>query len=102
VYLEAGIRVFEVKGKPVEGTWWGVWAILLKGPRMPPTATKVLRNTVVIPRWKGMTDMGVEQALEAPEAISAPEVREIRGPRALDLFSGTGSVTRALENMGIR
>ena len=99
VYFEKGIRIFEVEGRPSAGTFWGLWAVYLKkGPKVVTPMEKVLRNVIVVPKWKSLASMGVGG--KEDEILPQEEIHEVRGPRALDLFSGTGSVSRALSNLG--
>ena len=40
MYFPAGTKLFEVNGKPVGGTHWGVWALLIKGNPHKDTNTQ--------------------------------------------------------------
>ena len=101
--------MFEVFGKPAPNTLWGVWALWIKaGPRVPNNKDAIYRNCVFIPRWRPLGAMGVEESpnsnnFQMGEVNIIKETQKsqkIRSLKALDLFSGTGSVSRALKNLG--
>ena len=108
VYFESGVRMFEVEGKPVPNTLWGVWALRInRGPRRRADKTNVIEGCVFVPRWRPLQAMGTEEATSKAEPgreqVQATEVAQMSGrvrKRALDLFCGTGSVTRELEQQG--
>ena len=109
IYFEQGVRMFEVQGKAVANTVWGVWALLInKGERPMARKEDVVHNCVFIPRWRPLASMGTtplgEGEVKEKERVKGPQqVATVRGEgarRALDLFTGTGSVARELENQG--
>ena len=90
---------------------WGLWALLIKaGPRKIDPKESIYRKTIFIPRWKPVRDMGVPEDKFLPEGTIQPKPKSpVKGPRrkevvrnitVLDLFSGTGSVTKALSGVG--
>ena len=107
IYFEKGVRMFEVDGRPAPNTLWGVWALRIKaGPRKTCDKEAVIRDCVFEPRWRPMRAMGVTEGPAEVAKVQQAESRAVgrtqqgsRG-RVLDLFSGTGSVSRAFEDMG--
>ena len=95
VYFEAGVRMFEIQGKPVPNTFWGVWALHLPcGPRHFGDKRSPLSPCIFVPRWRPISSIG-QGDVQLVSSVSARPVR-----RALDLFSGTGSVGRELSRLG--
>ena len=111
VYFEAGVRMFEVDGRPVPNTLWGVWALRIKaGPRTQGRKEDVLKELVFIPRWRPLQAMGTacqegteERSPRNPKGAEPKVVAQVENKsakRALDLFSGTGSVSEELQRQG--
>ena len=107
IYFQGGSRIFELNGKPAPNTLWGVWAVKIKaGPRREPHKNDVYTGCVFIPRWRPVSAMGTPSKKSAKatqqsvRTCAATSTNEVHSKRALDLFSGTGSVSRELENQG--
>ena len=106
IYFESGVRMFELEGKPVPNTLWGVWALKLrKGARPIAQKEDVYKDCLFVPRWRPITAMGKVSDREGEMKVEKSEVRVTKmaegQPRmALDLFTGTGSVARELARQG--
>ena len=63
IYFEGGVRMFEVEGKPVPNTWWGIWALRInQGPRPRGDKENVVEGCVFVPRWRSLHAMGSMRA----------------------------------------
>ena len=116
IYFEKGSRVFELDGKVAPGIPWGLWALKIdRGPRRVHDSTDSLFKCKIHPCWRPKVGWGKVEYREAnlsiigkepkPTPPASDKIPPTKGrscpkPKMLDLFSGTGSVSRVFEDHG--
>ncbi len=108
LYVEMGTRLFQRNGKKCAGTRWGTCLLRNDGDVRPRLDDTRAYNSVFLPQWREPGQLGAAGiGPEGPDP--APAVRGRKFPegtqtgeslRVLDLFSGTGSVSRVFVDEG--
>ena len=102
LFVEMGTRLFQRERKKCAGTRWGTWVLRIDGDVRPRLDDTRAYNAVFLPRWRepgqlGAAGIGPEGPDLAPavRGRKTPKGTQTREPlRVLDLFCGTGSVSR--------
>ena len=110
IYVEKGTRLFECPSISSQGILWGVWALRInQGPRpqnvglpsvFPCHVFKWSTHSQTLPKLSKKMVLSCRGRQFVPaefQAVSASEK-----PQMLDLFSGTGSVSKYFENKGMK
>ena len=109
IYVEAGTRLFVKEGRKCASTQWGTWVLRIDGTaHRNLTRQEAVGNVLLIPRWRTGKVPRAEGTGTELACVTASQERnkvvrlltKVLVKRALDLFSGTGSVGSVLHAEG--